>query len=115
MEKIQKKISEIFEGIEIYPEYSSSTINITKYRWNGDMKDFVVEYFIEESKYVFHFNEEIAKALGINIKSLDPLNQLESEVKYVKRMFERGIGTKEYYPFTHRQEEDHEHKPERSY
>lgn len=98
--RIQEKINEIFTSIEIYPEYSSDPIKILQFKWNLDMIDFIVEYYIHQKKYVFHYNEQIAKEIGFNYIKVNPLEQLENEVKYIKRMYERGIGAKEYYPFT---------------
>ncbi|WP_175596725.1 hypothetical protein [Bacillus sp. MRMR6] len=52
-----------------------------------------------DQKYVFHYNEQIASRIGAHFSN-NPLEQLENEVLYMKRMYERGIGAKEYYPFT---------------
>lgn len=94
---IQEKLQHIFGSIEIYSEYSSEVTRIETFRWNQDPINFKVEYFIQSQKYVFHFDREEAEVLGVKT---DPLEQLEDEVKYIKRMHERGIGAKEYYPFT---------------
>ncbi|OLO38082.1 hypothetical protein BTR23_11845 [Alkalihalophilus pseudofirmus] len=95
----QEKVDSIFKSIEIVPEYSSRTLKIDRFTWNGDMEDFIVVYFVGPTKFTFHYNDEIANELGIETKK-NPVQQLELEVNYLKRMYERGIGSKEYYPFT---------------
>ncbi|WP_456274764.1 hypothetical protein [Bacillus sp. AK031] len=59
-----------------------------------------MEYYINQQKVVFYYSMELAVGTGEDLQNLDPFEQLEKEVKYVKRMYERGIGAKEYYPFT---------------
>jgi hypothetical protein len=98
---IQEKITEIFTSVEIHPEYSPEIINIKNFKWNNDICNFKVEYYVDQTKYVFHFNEQIANEISSEYFSKNPLEQLEREVKYIKRMYERGIGSKDYYPFTH--------------
>lgn len=83
-----------------HPEYSPEIIKIKDVTWNQDMVDFRVDYYKNQNKYIFHFNKQLAKEIGTLDLSKDPLEQLASEVKYIKRMYERGIGAKEYYPFT---------------
>ncbi|WP_140354926.1 hypothetical protein [Litchfieldia alkalitelluris] len=97
----QEKIEEIFSRIEILPEYAPTPIKITTFNWNQDVADFAVEYLIGRKKYLFHYNAELASELGTEYLNLDPIEQLEKELQYIKRMYERGIGSKEYYPFTH--------------
>lgn len=99
-ENVESKLADIFQRIKIHPEYSPESIQIKDYYWNGSMEDFRVEYYIEDRKCVFHYNEEIAKRVGEDYINIDPLEQLESELKYIDRMYGRGIGAKEYYPFT---------------
>ncbi|MBM6616611.1 hypothetical protein [Bacillus suaedaesalsae] len=94
---IQEKIQQIFDSIEIKYEYSSDVTRIETFNWNGELHDFKVEYFIGSQKYVFHYDREEVKNLGVKT---NPIEQLEDEVRYVKRMHERGIGSKDYYPFT---------------
>lgn len=94
---IQHKLQTLFNSIEIYPEYSQEIKRIDSFTWNEDLVDFKVEYCIGQEKYVFHFDREEAEVLGVKT---NPFEQLEDEVKYVKRMYERGIGSKDYYPFT---------------
>ncbi|MFE8700468.1 hypothetical protein ACFYKX_07580 [Cytobacillus sp. FJAT-54145] len=98
MIQIQNQIEEMFNRIEIFPEYSEDTIKISRFSWNNDVVDFLVEYYIEHRKFVFHYSDLLARDL--DIEPVDPLKQLECEVKYIKRMVERGIGAKEFYPFT---------------
>jgi 5-methylcytosine-specific restriction enzyme subunit McrC len=98
--EIQAKIDEILKSITISPEYSTEIIRITDYEWNGKMDDFQVEYFIESTKYVFRYPERLNPELAAYEISEDRLEQLENEVMYVKRMMTRGIGAKDYYPFT---------------
>jgi hypothetical protein len=64
------------------------------------MEDFKVEYFIGSTKYVFHYTERVSPELAGYEISDDPLEQFENEVMYVKRMMARGMGAKDYYPFT---------------
>lgn len=97
-EKIHNQMKEMFNGIEIYPEYSREAIKITKFTWNHKIDDFIVEYDINNRKFLFHYSDLLAREL--DIEPVDPLKQLESEVMYIKRMVERGIGAKEFYPFT---------------
>jgi 5-methylcytosine-specific restriction enzyme subunit McrC len=99
-DEIQAKIEEIFQSITIRPEYSTEVIRITDYEWNGKIDDFQVEYFIGITKYVFRYPERLNPELAAYEISDDRLEQLENEVKYVKRMMTRGIGAKEYYPLT---------------
>lgn len=94
---IQLKLQLLFKSIEIYPEYSQEVKRIDSFTWNEDLVDFEIEYFIGQTKYVFHFDKKEAEVLGVKT---NPLEQLEDEVKYIKRMHERGIGSKDYYPFT---------------
>ena len=100
---IPEKIYEIFNSVEIFSEYSSESIKIKEFFWNGDPDNFIVEYVINQTTYIFHYNNQIASEIdSIYLKKslLSPLDQLEFELNYIKRMYERGIGSKEYYPFT---------------
>jgi hypothetical protein len=97
---IQEKIHEIFNGVEIFSEYSSESIKIKEFFWNGDLDNFIVEYAINQTRYIFHYNHQIASEINSIYLKNSPLAQLEFELKYIKRMYERGIGSKEYYPFT---------------
>ncbi|KAA0546282.1 hypothetical protein FZW96_16380 [Bacillus sp. BGMRC 2118] len=94
---IQERLEQLFDSIEIYLEYSPDVKRIDQFTWNGDVHPFRVEYVIDSATYVFQFEEETANKLGMKT---DPLEQLEDEVRYIKRMYERGIGSKDYYPFT---------------
>jgi hypothetical protein len=99
MRENEQKIREMFERIQIYSEFSPEPIKITEYKWNKSMTDFEVIYFLGNVKYVFRYNDQIASEIvGDFLKN--PLEQLEKEVLYIKRMKERGIGAKEYFPFT---------------
>ncbi|RSK27632.1 hypothetical protein EJF36_12510 [Bacillus sp. HMF5848] len=97
---IEVKLQELFNSIQIQPEYSRSPLEISQFHWNQKLDDFVVEYVIGNKKYIFHFDVERAANLNSEQVFQDPLEQLEFEVNYIKRMHERGIGAKEYYPFT---------------
>ncbi|RSK27628.1 hypothetical protein EJF36_12490 [Bacillus sp. HMF5848] len=97
---IEVKLQELFNSIQIQPEYSRKSLKISQFHWNQKLDDFIVEYVIGNKKYIFRFDVERAANLNSEYVSQDPLEQLESEVKYIKRMHERGIGSKEYYPFT---------------
>jgi 5-methylcytosine-specific restriction enzyme subunit McrC len=99
-DEIQAKIDDIFKSITISPEYSTEIIRITEYEWNRKMDDFKVEYFIGNTKYVFHYPERLSSKLADYEIREDRLEQLEDELMYVKRMFARGIGAKDYYPLT---------------
>jgi hypothetical protein len=77
--------------IEIHPPYSSEPIRIIEYTWNKSIEDFKVVYFLQGNRYVFHYNERLASGIDVDF-SKNPLEQLEKEVLYVKRMYERGIG-----------------------
>ncbi len=98
--EIQAKIDEIFESVSIYPEYTGEVIRITDYEWSQEIEDFRVEYYVGRRKYVFYYPDELEKPLKGYEVSVDKLEQLENEVNYIKRMMERGIGAKEYYPLT---------------
>ena len=95
-----EKIQDIFNSIVIYPEYTETPIKITQYSWNGNLEDFIVEYYVNQERLVFQYNKDLAAEKDANYLHLDPFEQLEQEVKYIKRMYERGIGAKECYPFT---------------
>ena len=97
---IQEKIHEIFNGVEIFSEYSSESIKIKEFFWNGDLNNFIVEYAINQTRYIFHYNHQIASEINSIYLKNSALAQLEFELNYIKRMYERGIGSKEYYPFT---------------
>ena len=92
-DEVNARINDLFKSIEIHPEYSTDPVKITNYQWNQDLNDFTVVYYIHRKKYTFRYNE-------MNGERLNPLRQLEKEVHYIKRMNERGIGSKHYYPFT---------------
>jgi 5-methylcytosine-specific restriction enzyme subunit McrC len=98
--EIQAKIDEIFESVSIYPEFTDEVIRITEYEWGQEIEDFRVEYYVGRRKYVFHYPDELDVPLEGYEVSDDKLEQLENEVNYIKRMMERGIGAKEYYPLT---------------
>jgi hypothetical protein len=99
MREIEQKLRDMFDCIEIYPPFTPNPIKITDFIWNKSIEDFKVTYFIGNGKYVFHYNEQIAREIGVDFSN-NPLEQLEQEVLYMKRMQERGIGAKEYFPFT---------------
>jgi hypothetical protein len=99
-DEIQAKIDDMFKSITISPEYSTEIIRITDYEWNRKMNDFKVEYFIGDTKYVFHYPVRLSSELADYDIREDRLEQLEAELIYVKRMFARGIGAKDYYPLT---------------
>jgi len=100
-EYIRQEISRIFDTFEIREEYSNEVMKITQYEWNGDSQDFKIKFHIKNKEYLFHCNKEICEAVGVNWDSFNILEQLEREIHYLKRMYERGIGTMEYIPFTH--------------
>lgn len=100
VDNLQQKIKELFESIKIRSTYSSDVITIDKFMWNGDYVDFLVEYYIGDTKYIFHYNKQIAKKGDKKGLEINPYTQLKAELMYIKRMYERGIGAKEYYPFT---------------
>ncbi|AZV43189.1 hypothetical protein [Peribacillus asahii] len=97
-DNIQEKLGEILDSVEIYPEYSSDIIRVKNFTWNKDLVDFIVEYYINGTKCIFRYNDQIAKEYD-SIKD-NPLEQLEWELTYIKRMYERGSGAKEYHPCT---------------
>lgn len=97
---IQEKIRDIFNSVEICSEYSSESIKIKDFYWNGNLDNFIVEYSINQTRYIFHHNNQIASEINSIYLKNCPLDQLEFELNYIKRMYERGIGSKEYYPFT---------------
>jgi 5-methylcytosine-specific restriction enzyme subunit McrC len=99
-DEIQAKIDDMFKSITISPEYSTEIIRITDYEWNRKMNDFKVEYFIGDTKHVFHYPVRLSSELADYDIREDRLEQLEAELTYVKRMFARGIGAKDYYPLT---------------
>ncbi|MEW9053052.1 MAG: hypothetical protein AB2392_17970 [Neobacillus sp.] len=49
------------------------------------MEDFEVVYFLQDRKFVFHYNEQIARQVEGDFSS-NPLEQLENEVSYIKRI-----------------------------
>jgi hypothetical protein len=99
-EYIRQEISCIFDTIEIQEEYSTEVIKIKKYEWNGDSQNFKIKFYLKNKEYLFHCNKEICEAVGVNWDSLDILKQLEWEINYLKRVYERGIGAKDYILFT---------------
>jgi hypothetical protein len=99
MREIEQKLRDFFQSIEIYPPFTSDPIRIRDFNWNKSMEDFKVTYLLGNAKHVFHYNEQIAREIDVDF-SKNPLEQLEKEVLYIKRANERGIGAKEYFPFT---------------
>lgn len=100
MQSTQQRLQDFFYNMEIHPEFAEEPIRITRYNWNENEDDFIVDFWIEQRQYRFHYNLERAEQFGPEYKNIDPVKQLEDEVNYIKRMYERGIGSKEYYPFT---------------
>ncbi|MFJ8265491.1 hypothetical protein [Peribacillus asahii] len=97
-DNIQEKLGEILDSVEIYPEYSPDIIRVKSFTWNKDLVDCIVEYYLNGTKCIFRYNDQITKEYD-SIKD-NPLEQLEWELTYIKRMYERGISAKEYYPCT---------------
>jgi len=81
-------------------DHSSTVIYKDHIPVTGIVKIFEFGNYVKlYTRYVFHYNDQIAKDISADF-SQNPLEQLENEVLYIKRMFERGMGAKEYYPFT---------------
>ncbi|MCD8511396.1 MAG: hypothetical protein LRY73_17060 [Bacillus sp. (in: Bacteria)] len=97
--EIVERLTAIFNQLEIFTDHCQEPVKINEFSWNGSMEDFVVEYYIRKKKYVFHYNRQLLTDSSNTVKT-DPVEQLKDELEYIKRMHERGIGSKEYYPMT---------------
>ena len=91
---IQEKIRDIFNSVEICSEYSSESIKIKDFYWNGNLDNFIVEYSINQTRYIFHHNNQIASEINSIYLKNCPLDQLEFELNYIKRMYEEELAPK---------------------
>jgi hypothetical protein len=95
---IQMKLNRIVNNFNL--EMDNPECKITSFNWNGRLDDFLIEFYVGDSKYNFRINDDLCKQKGFNTDGMDVITQFEKEINYLKRAYIRGIYSKDYLSFT---------------